>query len=70
MPEDEELPIEEVISLGKEVASRLSGKHQRAIDRLVRIAERGRRPSSTNMAAVKATEHFRNATDIMKDGKG
>lgn len=67
MNDDQEMPVEEAIALGKEIGEALGGKQKQAIDRLVRIAERAKRPSST---ALKAVEHFRAASDIMKDGKG
>lgn len=65
MSELEDVSVEEAISLGKEIGESLGGRQKLAIDRLVRIAERSRRPSST---AMKAVEHFRAATEIAKKG--
>lgn len=66
MSEGADMTPEEALQLGKELLNTLDGRRRAALNMIIRMAERGRRPSSTSMKAV---EHFRAASDIV-NGKG
>jgi hypothetical protein len=60
----EEVSYEEAVVIVREIGEALGGRQKRAIEVLVRYAERGRRRSESNTAI----ESFRTATEIIKKG--
>jgi hypothetical protein len=60
-----EVSYEEAVVLAREIGESLGGRQQRALEVLVRYAERGRRHSGSSTAV----EAFRNAAEIAKHGR-
>jgi hypothetical protein len=60
----EEVSYEEAVAIAREIGEVLGGRQQRAIEVLIRYAERGRRRSESSTAI----EAFRTATEIVKKG--
>lgn len=72
MSEPEPVSLDEAVALAAEVAESLGGRQARAIEVLIRYAERGRRLSKTALSSVgsaaQGVQHFTRAQEELARG--